>query len=222
MRAQLENDIFPVKGDSLVSSMKGFTLIELIITLFLASTGFLAMIAMNSIQNQLLTQERDMTIARVLADSFIAELRGESTNWTGFGDFDPETTPFLYYGIEASSPGEWLALPDISGMGSPRFNSLGIPESQSLSGAQLDPRNERVNTFGMRYCIHYNLEFVGEESYPDQLLRAQIRVFWPTNRTSFGSDGVNDCGASDPATMASNRDQFRYLQQSAVLYQHTI
>lgn len=203
----------------------GFTMIELLMAAFLAAVGMLTMVALGNVQSQLYTFERDGSVARILANSFLARLRGEAMNFNEDADFSETETPLLLYGLTAGTMtegGQWVAVPTIAENGSPLFNPLGIPSEEMVGGTNYITGNPDANEDNQRYCIHYKLGFVSEDMAPGELLNAQVRVFYPLRTDSFSPNlGVADCGFADPADMAARTHQFRYVQQTTVLYQHS-
>lgn len=185
----------------------------------IAVLGILTVVAAQVAATRAQQQGRDMHAARALGESFMTRLRGESMNWATSSDISAGNTPLLWYGLNAGT-GQWVAVPSYSGTTSPRHNSLGIPDDAS------DPRvagvQSRVARYNQRYCIHYAVDWVGTAIVPNELLRTQVRVFWPITDDAFAPAprGVPDCGMSDPVAMVSRRAQFRFIQMTSVVFRH--
>lgn len=188
-------------------------MVELLLTISLAAGGVLAMVAMTNVKSRIMAYERDLAVARGLANSFIAQLQGESTNWTSPGDFDATTTPLLLramnaratYGTDTNGDGDpdegiWLAVPSATAPDSqsPRFNSLGVPAEPVLGYAAITTASASAE-YSPRYCIHYRVDYVADTAAPGELLNLQVRVFWPVTQDAFelSSNGFPDCGAGD-------------------------
>lgn len=231
----------------------GFTMTELMVALFLSSVGMVTVFGVQVAANVVQRHGRDINAARLLGESFITRLRGETVNWTTVGedttldglvnqyaDFTQADTPLLWWAL--SSPASltrrgtiptppaplnegdkivWMAVPNVALNSSPTHNALGIPDDSS------DPRvvstPTRLMRHNQRYCINYNLTQVGDEVATGEMLRAQVRVYWPIRDDAFASGyGVPDCGFADPDAMQTATDDgfFRYVQLNSVLYRH--
>lgn len=190
---------------------RGFNLIEFMVTLFLSGLAITGIVVMNDIQTQLVKSQRDTTIARILAESFVAQLQGETVNWETDFDFSEADTPLLFFGLGKLTTGigeVWVSVPNSSETASPTFNSLGVPAENLYGGAVLDGANGKVNNYSQRYCVQYRLEYVG---VGNDLMNLQVRILWPRDY----DDVVTDC------TTADNNDQFRVVQTTTVLAQNT-
>jgi hypothetical protein len=82
-----------------------------------------------------------------------------------------------------------------------------------------------MREYNLRYCIHYRITPVAEGIAPNDLFRADVRVFWPITADAFGAaNGLPDCGFAAPLAMVDDpvrRRQFRYVQMMSVLFRHS-
>ncbi|MBN1947088.1 MAG: hypothetical protein JW797_15540 [Bradymonadales bacterium] len=208
----------------------GFTMIELLVLLFLATVGMVTVYGIQLAGNLVQRHARDINAARSLASTTLTRLRGETINWNSDADLNATRMPLISWALNGSQgigggAGRWVALPAAGTVGSPRQNALGIPNDPTDARVQNVP--ETVRAYNPRYCVHYNLQWVGQilnpldPSAPRELLRAQVRVFWPITDDAFSPvTGVTDCGYYDPEGMAARTGQFRYIQTNTVLYRH--
>jgi prepilin-type N-terminal cleavage/methylation domain-containing protein len=203
----------------------GFTMIEMLVALFLASIGMVTVFGLQVAANVVQRHARDINAARMLGESFLSQLRGETVNWTTPGvelNCNATAMPLCFHAVRENAPGTWLAVPSAAGTVSPTFNALGIPNDPS--DTRVVTSRARVNSHNQRYCIHYSLEPVATVVAPGELLRARVRVFWPLADNAFAPapEGFADCGYGREADLAvaARAGQFRYLQLNAVLYRH--
>ncbi|MCA9562538.1 MAG: prepilin-type N-terminal cleavage/methylation domain-containing protein [Myxococcales bacterium] len=217
----------PLKRDAWQGPMAArpaFTMVELMIALFLSTIAMLSMVALGSAKAQVFRYERDTATANFLANSFVAQLRGETLNWNWDADLDATETPMLFYGLgETGLGGTWVAVPSEEDEEiSPSFNALGVPSTQILGYGELPPEGTGMNTYSQRYCIHYRLEYVGEGLASQELLNVQVRVFWPNNVAAQSHELFNNCGIGQEEAMASDRSRFQYSQMSTVIQQNSV
>lgn len=226
-----------VHSKSLDKRRPGFTMIELMVTIFLGSVAAMSIVALNAAQVVMVSTQRDTTVATLIGNSLIAQLTGETDNWNSDFDFDITETPLLFYGLgeDANGVGEvWRALPNDGDTNGPIFNTMGIPSEDTYGGAALNPANTGVNNYAPRYCVHYMLSYVADIMAPNALLNVQVRVLVPRNPTALVGANFPDCGHegtppadNDPgnnrAVLMYNRtDLFRTIQVTTVLSQQTI
>lgn len=208
----------------------GFTMPELLVALFLSSVGLVGAFGVQVAANSVQRQARDINAATALGESFLSQLRGESI---AYADSDTlaalryDDTPLLWYAAkDVDDIGEWFAVPEYPQNApetSPRFNALGFPDDDD------DPRiltaPDGMRRYNLRYCIHYRITPVAMGIAPNELFRADVRVFWPITTDAFGAaTGVPDCGFADPLAMVNDeirRGQFRYVQMMTVLFRHS-
>ncbi len=215
----------------------GFTMIEVMVTIFLGSVAAMSIVALNAAQIVMVSTQRDTTVATLIGNSLIAQLTGEADNWNSDFDFDATETPFLFYGLgeDANGIGEvWRALPNDADSNSPRFNSLGVPSEATYGGAALNGANTGVNNYAPRYCVHYMLTYVADIMAPNDLLNVQVRVLVPRTPNALTDANFLDCGheGTPPpdntpennraVLMYNSTDLFRTIQVTTVLAQQTI
>ena len=212
------------KQRALMKDRSGFTMVEFALTLGLATLAIAAIVATNQVQVILATSQRDVVVAHQLANSFLAQLVGESVNWNSDYDFNSTETPLLLHGLggDAEGTGEvWYAVPNNGATGSPYFNSLGVPSETMIGNAALNTDNGLVNSYSQRFCIHYRLEYVVDMA-PLSVLNVQVRVLFPRDPTAYGPAGVEDCGFAEPDDMFDNTDLFRSQPANSNISQQTV
>lgn len=212
------------KNKTLLKNRAAFTMIEFAFSLGLATLSIAAIIATNSVQNLLARNQQNQVIVTWLAQSFFAQLVGESVNWNADFDFDSTETPLLLYGLGGTAEGvgqTWYAVPNSAETGSPYFNSLGVPSETMAGDASLNPANGLVNTYAQRYCIHYRLDYIVDELAPWDVLNVQVRIIYARSDVAFGPEGVQDCGFSDPDAMFNDTENFRSYGLTSTISQLT-
>jgi hypothetical protein len=202
---------------------------EMLVALFLASVGLISVFGMQVAASLVQRQARDINAARMLGESFLSRLRGETVNWTSDLTVDCNGTGVLplcdYARVTrgAGTWGTWVAAPNALGTTSPTFNALGYPNDPADTRLASTPASLQR---GQRYCLHYALQPVAVAMSGGALLRAQVRVFWPMADDALAAPsagGFGDCGfgrEDQMVTAAESLGTFRYVQLNAVLYRH--
>ena len=116
---------------------------EMLIALFLATVGMVTVFGMQVAASVVQRQARDINASRMLGESFITKLRGETINWTSptlTDDCTSADMPLCNWALFGPKGGEgvWVPAPSVDTASSPRFNALGIPDDASdLAGEGL-------------------------------------------------------------------------------------
>ena len=134
-------------------SSRGFTVLEVMIALFVMTVGIVALYSLQvvAISGNIVAQE--FTQATGLAERWIEMLRKDAVSWT-----NQANRP-----ARISSSNEWKDARE------PRLVNRDMLDEENYPTSAIDPR----------YCIKYRVQSVPESAVDPRLLRADVRVFWP-------------------------------------------
>ena len=145
---------------------RGFTIIEILIAVFVSAVGFAAVFSLQIGTMQGNISARETAAAMNLAERYAERLRAEAYEWTGSALPGPRLN---------QPAGAWATLTDIPpGQGvDPRD---GLPVDQNgLPHQGADPNGSQL--VRQRFCVHYWLSPL-DDVY-DGILNARVRVVWP-------------------------------------------
>jgi len=156
----------------------GFTMIEVMMALTVLAIGMLGIIALQKttvVSNQ---EAQQMTVANAIARTWIERLQRDAARWNHPSPKSPTSdisdTAWLNAVGAFGSPGSWFR-PSASSLeptASPAFDRNGDDVLLTDTVAMV---NNAI------YCTHVRLRWV----YPNQTIRAEVRVFWA--RRSLGN-----------------------------------
>ncbi len=173
-------------------SVRGFSLIEVLITAFVTSVGLLALVSLQVGTLRGISHARSMADGLNLAEHFIETLKSESYRWTGPSQTMlslPGVFPHLSQ-VGTATPGGtsgWLTGYEQPGTDQ-RVGSMG-----NNPAADAGLRSEFPDDRGRQFCLHYRLTWI----VPEYLLRADVRVSWLTANSAV--EVYRECPVSTPA-----------------------
>jgi len=156
----------------------GYTLVEVLVTVAVASIGFVAILDLQTASIRGIGNARSTTQGVHLAEHFIEEVRALSNAC------DPSlNNANCFYTPVATGPGNWTVL----GEGSDNMVS---PGGIDPTDRDLGISSELPEDFQRHFCIHYRTAWLIE----NQIMRLDVRVFWPqaeTDMVQFKTCGLN-------------------------------
>ena len=156
-------------------SKRGYTAVEVLISMTLFAVGAAGVIAMQRVSIQGNADARRADVATGIANTWIARLRRDSMTWTQPNAFNPTSnhssnTVWLGVVLGPSPPPlaqntGWL-LPAI-----PAGGPIGGTSSFDIFGREVPIATPVQHLF----CVNYRLDWL----QLDTTMRAEVRVFWP-------------------------------------------
>ena len=148
---------------------RGYTLVEVLVTVAVASIGFVAILDLQTASIRGIGNARSTTQGVHLAEHFIEEVRAMSNAC------DPSLSDgnCIYTPI-ATGPGNWTVLGDDS-------DNMVSPGSIDPTDKDLGISSELPTDFQRHFCIHYRTAWLIES----QVMRLDVRVFWPQAETDM-------------------------------------
>lgn len=181
---------------------RGFTLIEVMMALTILTIGILGIISMQKSAVVTNNDAQQFTVATHIARTWIDRLARDSTKWN-----HPSVQQSS---SDLSSDTRWLGAVESGTLNFPKwFIPAGVTWPTGLSESPAFDRNGNdiaaTNAAALLndtvYCTHVRLRWV----YPDQLIRAEVRVLW--RKRSVSADYGTVIGWTNslcPVTSASS------------------
>lgn len=153
----------------------GFTMIEVLIAAVVLGIGLIGILGMQSTSAIANRRAYDMRAAMELAETTLERLKRDGIEWTASAS-TMSNSSWLGNGLGDTNRGTWTQPPLIAGVSEqPMFNDMALP---NVTSADIPAERAGMAQKSSRYCVQYRLTWV----VPDQLARADVRVFWANNR----------------------------------------
>lgn len=179
-------------------SRRGYTVVELMAALAIFAIGVTGVAAMQKVTSTSNAHAKNLAIATHLAESWLDRLTTDATNWgTAAG-----STKTIWL---TSPSGQWIVGPANTdqnwGAG---FDALGNYPAASAED--------------VAFCSHIRLTRV-LQSVGTELIRTEVRVFWP--REGGGFTGTQLCADANtqPAAIEADPAKFHFVYKSSAVRQ---
>jgi prepilin-type N-terminal cleavage/methylation domain-containing protein len=188
---------------------RGFTIIELMMSLAVFTVGVGGVIAMQKVTTASNQHAKSLATATQIACSWQDQLLAEGTLWRRATGLSTATTPWL--ANVTTTADTWL-LPayNATRLFGPAFDALGNPLP-----------NDKVQQ--AQFCVHLNLSNVTANTAVDPgnaTIRATIRVLWPRVQSTI-TGTANFCSPnSNVATIGNDTANFHSLYQTLAIRIH--
>lgn len=192
------------------SKPSGYTIIELVMAMAVFAIGVTGIAAMQSATTASNRHAKNIAVASAIAKTWQEELAVDATRWTAVNTaIGLANTNWVR--LFTDDDGAWF-LPDTVGTMGASFDALG---------------NFTANASDVVFCTHLRLTRL-IQSEGSQLVRAQVRVFWPkhghdweTNNYCTPGAGTNlrnyVPGSNDPT--ATEFDNFHFVYSTSAIRQ---
>ncbi len=186
---------------------RGYTVVELMMSLAVFATGVTGIIAMQRATVTSNQHAKNLALATGIAQAWLSQLAADGTLWR------TTVAGTRWLTSVSTTNGVWQL---------PTWNS----DAEVLFGAQFNAFGAPVATDGV-FCAHIRLTWLYGDGSPVQpagtpgngLIRSEVRVFWPR-------DGVtrvaNDCASNAQATVnavGAATDTYHFVVQAAAVRQ---
>lgn len=151
----------------------GFTMLEVLVAAVVLGIGVIGILGMQSTAAIANRRAYDMRAATELAETTLERLKRDAIEWTAASSTLDRST-WLGSGLRDANRGAWTSPPAI-GAKQAMFNDMGLPNATT---ADIPTERAEMAEKGSRYCVEYRLDWV----VPEQLARADVRVYWANNR----------------------------------------
>lgn len=144
---------------------RGFTLIEVMISLVVIGVGSAALFQLQGVVARSNLLARQITNANEVLSTWVERLKADAVYWTASGA--PDNT--IYLTDIGNNAGVWLPAGGGNNLGFlgqyPAFNTI---------GDDVNTQNN-INQSSIAYCASYRFSWV----VVNELIRADVRVYWP-------------------------------------------
>lgn len=187
---------------------RGYTLIEVMMSLSVLTAGALGLVAMQTATTRGNMEARQMATATMAAQRWVERLRRDALNWTQrsmvANAANLANTDYLQNVTPAGNAPAWVAP---------------APPAGSADSFAFDYYGRDTAVVGeMVFCTNIRLEWV----FPGRIMRADVRVWWPRAGGGYDAtltDGANLVGCAagrNPESLNDDR-RVRMVYTSTVL-----
>ena len=180
---------------------RGYTVVELLMSLAVFATGVTGIIATQRTVIAANRHARNLTVANGIAQAWLDQLQADSTMW----QTDLAQTVWLQSIDTAGMNGAWqLPAQSIAAARNfgPTFNVFGAP-----------------NPTASDYCVHIRLTWL-DQGVTTGAMRAEVRVFWARDGATRVTNDCNGAGAAVVAAVGNDvNDSYFFVHQATALAQ---
>ncbi len=209
---------------------RGYTAIEVMISLALLGVGAAGVISMQRGTIQGISHARNLDTANAIAHTWLERMRADATQWTkpNGGDADGNdfaSARFLNRGGSNMTDAGWY-LPDQA------FATLGMSPAFDVLGRDLpyltNPTTPSPTQPAVKFCTHVRIDCLVKTLVTAgapttcSLMRAQVRVFWPKDLVDTGNLAYCSAGAADAVADATNAPNYHFLYVVSAIRQNTV
>lgn len=214
----------PPKTD--VRHSRGFTAVEVLVSMSLLAIGAAGVIAMQKSAVQGDHDARQLDMANAIGREWMERLRRDASLWTPTdvpGQLPPPNLPNAAL-VQLQDPPQWyLPLTRIAPNGSqndvesPGFDILG--RDLPLAGLQMAQQGGGGGdwTTGLMFCTNVRITPLTANQ---ELMRAEVRVFWP--RQMYTAMNPSECTQNPPGSWALTppTDQYHFFYLTSAIRQN--
>lgn len=181
---------------------RGFTIIELMMSLAILAVGVSGIIAMQKVTAMSNLHAKSVTVATQVANSWQDQLLVDATLWTTAAGITQTT----WLKEVTSKPNVWFRPSyDNARQFGAGFDGLGNPATDA-------------QTARMQFCAHLLLApatSIGADNPGNGVIRATVRVFWP--RVQSTRQGSHFCTDADIDAIGNDLANFHFIYQTLAL-----
>lgn len=177
----------------------GFTIVEVIVSMGVMVLGVMAIVAMQSHTVAVNSLARQMSTANQIAQTWIERLKEDAHTWTQPGDPNGVPTPIMVLGQTTwlqqvnAAPGLFQPFPMLPSSSS-TFDFQGNEIFANQPGAAF-------------FCASFKTQWV----YVGRAIRADVRVFWPRERSAAVPACIDTDAPLNPGGNLVSRFHIVYL-----------
>jgi prepilin-type N-terminal cleavage/methylation domain-containing protein len=187
-------------------SQRGYTLVELMMAIAVFGIGVSGIIAMQKVAAAANQHSKALSVATNIAQSWIDALQADASIYNQVA-LPTQTAFFTGFTSKAVVDLDWFVPPESSARNiSAAFDGLGNP----LFGA---------NSADAQFCAHLRLTQLYNNSPGLNVIRTQVRVFWPRGDSNVPTNFCAATGGMSPADVLINTSDFRFVYQVSAVRQ---
>ncbi len=191
---------------------RGYTIVELMMAVTIFGIGVSGIAAMQILSASANAHAKDLAVATQLARSWQEKLAMDSTLWGGKQMWQRTQTTWINQ--EAVVSNAWFQ-PGLDAATAPAFGPAAGPMGNFV--------NHTTSPQDVVFCTHIRLTPI-DDVPGSQLMRTEVRVFWPKGETSYVANSGNYCdGLAGTVTVvaASSADpalaQFHFVYKTSAV-----
>lgn len=187
---------------------RGYTIVELMMALVIFGIGVIGLFALQKATSSANRHSKNLAIATHVAQTWLDQLAIDSTRWTQLA---PVTSTTWLGSVLGATNGVWTmpAQADLLRVG-PGFDALGAFVDLSSE----DAANRVV------FCAHVRLTRLFNTP-GNELVRTEVRVFWPRQDRSYGEDPYCALGMDQASIngIGLDTDLFHFVYKTSAVRQ---
>jgi Tfp pilus assembly protein PilV len=193
---------------------RGYTVVEVIMAMSLFAVSSVGIVALQKVTTVSNMRAKNLSVANQIARTWVERLRSDASVWNY-----PSPTQIT----TVSDIGETVWLKNVATTGWFFPKTTAVTNGYVYDGAAFDafgngiPSNDVTATEAAPFCTQLRLSWI----YPNELIRADIRVFWTREGNAGPFDGKPLCSANTDITRfdlpdgdALSRYHFVYVSTS--------
>ena len=207
------------------SRSPGYTAVEVLMGLTLFAIGAAAVISMQRSAIQANLDARKMDVANSIAREWLERLRRDATLWTLPSPVNPNLNNYTnaallstYLPYSSANMITAWSYPNayLSGATSPDGVSTGFDilgrdlKASDIVGTAATPSKAI-------FCVNIRLNWL----VFDQLIRAEVRVFWPRGLGNGGAYVADWCSAANAASVTGDTATYHFVYAATAIRQNT-
>ena len=193
-----------IAGRSVVQ--RGYTLVELMMAIAVFGIGVSGIIAMQKVAAAANQHSKALSVATNIAQSWIDALQADASIYNQ-AVLLTQTAFFTGFTSSAVVNLDWFVPPESSARNiSAAFDGLGNP----LFGA---------NSANAQFCSQIRLTQLYNNSPGMNVIRTQVRVFWPRGDSNVQANFCASTGGMSPADVLTNTSDFHFVYQVSAVRQ---
>ncbi len=169
------------RGSARRQHLRGYTIVELMMAVTIFGIGVSGIAAMQIVSATANSHAKDLAVATALARSWQEKLAMDSTLWGGTENWQRTQTTWINQ--ETLNSNVWFQ-PALDVAGAPTFGPAAGPLGNFVNHLT-DPQD-------VVFCTHIRLTPIDNVA-GSQLMRTEVRVFWPKGETNWATNGGNYC-----------------------------
>lgn len=197
-------------------AQRGYTIIELMMSLVVLAIGVSGVISMEKITATANRNAKNLALATHVAQSWQEQLAADASLWNhpssrnSNSDLDETAWLTLINGVNGTTG--WVQ---------PAYNA------QRAFGAAFDPLGNPLSDADAgkaAFCAHIRLTWLFADDTPrvgNGLLRTEVRVFWPREGAGGTVDGNALCSGAVPDDVGQAVDQYHFVYLASAVKQNT-
>lgn len=189
---------------------RGYTVVELIISIFIFAIAVAGVIAMQKVAVTSNQHAKNLGMGTRIAESWMDMLATDAVTWNSpstFGGSTPDIGQTVWLQAVSSNANQstsWtLPAWDANLQFGPAFDALGNPINPATSPGEV------------KYCTHLRLSWLYQPTAAGNgLIRAEVRVFWPKEGQGMTA---TTCTAAQIANVIAAPEKYHFVQKISAI-----